>query len=100
MQDSRDVLLGLTGRDFTIVAASKAAMRGVTILKATDDKTRKLSDHTIMAYAGEAGDTGKYRPLCLMGCSHHGRAQLTWILSAIRGIHTSKYRLVRYAPRL
>ena len=55
----RDVLLGLTGRDFTIIAASKAAMRGVTILKATDDKTRQLSDHTVMAYAGEAGDTGR-----------------------------------------
>ena len=55
----RDVLLGLTGRDFTIIAASKAAMRGVTILKATDDKTRQLSEHTVIAYAGEAGDTGK-----------------------------------------
>lgn len=55
---TRDVLLGLTGHDFTIIAASKAAMRGVTILKATDDKTRQLSDHTVMAYAGEAGDTG------------------------------------------
>ncbi|KAI9729059.1 MAG: Proteasome subunit beta type-2 [Chrysothrix sp. TS-e1954] len=52
------VLLGLTGKDFTIIAASKAAMRGPTILKATDDKTRQLSDHTIMAYSGEAGDTG------------------------------------------
>ena len=48
----------MTGRDFTIVAASKAAMRGVTILKANDDKTRTLSDYTVMAYAGEAGDTG------------------------------------------
>jgi len=33
-------------------------MRGATILKATDDKTRKLSEHCIMAYSGEAGDTG------------------------------------------
>lgn len=33
-------------------------MRGATVLKATDDKTRKLSEHCIMAYSGEAGDTG------------------------------------------
>ncbi|KAL9092482.1 MAG: hypothetical protein Q9159_000829 [Coniocarpon cinnabarinum] len=55
-----EVLLGLTGRDFTVVASSKAAMRGVTILKANDDKTRKLSDHTVMAYSGEAGDTVQF----------------------------------------
>jgi hypothetical protein len=54
---SREVLLGITGKDFTIVAASKAAMRGATILKATDDKTRELNKHTLMAFVGEAGDT-------------------------------------------
>ena len=54
----REVLLGITGKDFTLIAASKAAMRGVTILKATDDKTRVLNKHTLMAFSGEAGDTG------------------------------------------
>ncbi|KAG9759847.1 hypothetical protein KCU95_g19855, partial [Aureobasidium melanogenum] len=39
---ARDVLLGITGKDFTIIAASKAAMRGATVLKASDDKTRPL----------------------------------------------------------
>lgn len=53
----REVLLGITGKDFTIVAASKAAMRGATILKASDDKTRALNQHTLMAFSGEAGDT-------------------------------------------
>jgi hypothetical protein len=33
-------------------------MRGVTILKATDDKTKILNSHTMMAYSGESGDTG------------------------------------------
>jgi hypothetical protein len=33
-------------------------MRGVTILKAEDDKTKLLNPHTLMAYSGEAGDTG------------------------------------------
>lgn len=35
-------------------------MRGATILKATDDKTRALSDHTLLAYSGEAGDTVQF----------------------------------------
>jgi 20S proteasome subunit beta 4 len=52
-----EVLLGIRGKDFTIIASSKAAMRGPTILKATDDKTRPLNDHNLMAYSGEAGDT-------------------------------------------
>jgi 20S proteasome subunit beta 4 len=50
--------LGITGKDFTIIAASKAAMRGATILKASDDKTRALNKHTLLAFSGEAGDTG------------------------------------------
>lgn len=54
---NREVLLGITGKDFTIIAASKAAMRGATILKASDDKTRALSKNTLMAFSGEAGDT-------------------------------------------
>ncbi|MCJ1405166.1 Proteasome subunit beta type-4 [Xylographa trunciseda] len=57
---SLEVLLGLTGKDFTIVAASKAAMRGATILKASDDKTRELNSHTLMAFTGEAGDTVQF----------------------------------------
>jgi 20S proteasome subunit beta 4 len=60
---SREVLLGITGKDFTLIAASKAAMRGATILKAADDKTRQLNKHTLMAFSGEAGDTGWW-PRC------------------------------------
>lgn len=56
----REVLLGITGKDFTIIAASKAAMRGATILKATDDKTRELNQHNLMAFSGEAGDTSTF----------------------------------------
>ena len=33
-------------------------MRGATILKASDDKTRVLNTHTLMTFSGEAGDTG------------------------------------------
>ena len=42
------------------MAASKAAMRGATILKASDDKTRALTQHTLMAFSGEAGDTVQF----------------------------------------
>ena len=61
----REVLLGITGKDFTIIAASKAAMRGASILKVNDDKTRTLNKQTLMAFVGEAGDTGrvKHTPL-------------------------------------
>ncbi|XMA09579.1 hypothetical protein WAI453_002370 [Rhynchosporium graminicola] len=52
-----EVLLGITGKDFTLIACSKAAMRGATVLKASDDKTRPLNKHTLMAFSGEAGDT-------------------------------------------
>jgi len=55
-----EVLLGITGKDFTIMAASKAAMRGATILKASDDKTRELNSHSLMAFSGEAGDTVQF----------------------------------------
>lgn len=34
-------------------------MRGATILKASDDKTRALNKHTLMAFSGEAGDTSE-----------------------------------------
>ena len=52
-----EVLLGITGRDFVLIAASKAAMRGATILKSSDDKTRPLNKHNLLAFSGEAGDT-------------------------------------------
>ncbi len=52
-----EVLLGITGKDYVLVAASKAAMRGATILKSSDDKTRPLNKHNLIAFSGEAGDT-------------------------------------------
>ncbi|KAK8047634.1 proteasome core particle subunit beta 4 [Apiospora saccharicola] len=53
----KEVLLGITGKDFTLIAASKATMRGPTIIKAADDKTRALNKSTMIAFSGEAGDT-------------------------------------------
>lgn len=68
----REILLGITGKDFTLIAASKAAMRGATILKASDDKTRQLNKHTLVAFSGEAGDTSKPSPDAKAGISSAG----------------------------
>ena len=35
-------------------------MRGVTVLNAHDDKTKTLNSHTMMAFAGESGDTSMH----------------------------------------
>ncbi|KAK2067905.1 hypothetical protein P8C59_001604 [Phyllachora maydis] len=37
-----------------------AAMRGATVLKTSDDKTRQLNKHTLVAFSGEAGDTVQF----------------------------------------
>ncbi|EFX03255.1 proteasome component [Grosmannia clavigera kw1407] len=54
------VLLGITGKDFTLVAASKAVMRGPTIIAARDNKTRQPNKHTLLAFSGEPGDTVQF----------------------------------------
>lgn len=52
-----DIILGVTTKDGVVLATSKAAVRGISVLKATDDKTMALNDHSLMAFTGEAGDT-------------------------------------------
>jgi len=77
-----EVLLGITGKDFTLVAASNAAMRGVTILKTEDDKTRSLNRHTLMAYVGEAGDTVQFAEYIQANVQLYGmRNDSNWQLS-------------------
>lgn len=55
-----DVILGIRVHDSVIIATSRAATRGISILKATDDKTRILNKHNLVAYTGEAGDTVQF----------------------------------------
>ena len=93
----REVLLGITGKDFTLIAASKAAMRGATILKATDDKTRELSKHTLMAFSGEAGDTGTVSSAsCLLRWFAHTKP----LRSSIRRVYSSQHPAVFDAERV
>lgn len=55
-----DIILGIRILDATIIATSKAATRGISVLKDTDDKTRKLNTHNLIAYTGESGDTVQF----------------------------------------
>lgn len=55
-----EVLLGVTGPDFVLVASNKTAVRGVTIFKHSDEKTRVLNEHTLMLFSGESGDTTQF----------------------------------------
>lgn len=55
-----DIILGIRLSDCTLLATSKAFTRGISILKQTDDKTRKLNSHNLIAFTGEAGDTVQF----------------------------------------
>ena len=52
--------MGIRVQDGTIIASSKAFTRGISILKNTDDKTRELNKHNLIAFTGEAGDTVQF----------------------------------------
>jgi hypothetical protein len=41
-------------------ATNKAAVRGVTVLNQTDDKSRTLNQHNLLLFAGEPGDTVQF----------------------------------------
>lgn len=55
-----DIILGIKVLDATIIATSRAATRGISVLKDTDDKTRSLNTHNLIAYTGESGDTVQF----------------------------------------
>lgn len=52
-----DIILGIRLKDATLLATSKAFTRGISVLKATDNKTIDLNTHNTMAFTGESGDT-------------------------------------------
>lgn len=55
-----DILLGIKVKDSVIMATSKAVTRGISVLKADDDKTRQLTPHCLMGFTGEPGDTVQF----------------------------------------
>jgi len=70
-------------------------MRGPTVLKATDDKTRPLNKHTLMAYSGEAGDTGTFRTTSILLIRN---TDIT--CSPIRGVRPSQHPALQQAQLL
>ena len=52
-----ECLFGITGKDFTLVAADTTSARSIVVMKGTEDKSRRLNDHTVMLFTGEPGDT-------------------------------------------
>ena len=70
-------------------------MRGATILKASDDKTKELNRHTLMAFSGEAGDTGILRTRL-----SDGQTPLTYRRqSSLQSISKRMYSYTRCAMR-
>jgi len=68
-------------------------MRGATILKASDDKTRELNKHTLMAFSGEAGDTSTFA----VSSSLPSNLADVYVSSSIRRIHPSKRSTLLHA---
>ncbi|KAG2217805.1 hypothetical protein INT45_005635 [Circinella minor] len=52
-----ECLFGITGKDYTLVAADTTSARSIVVMKGTEDKSRRLNDHTVMLFTGEPGDT-------------------------------------------
>ena len=51
-----DTLIGLTGKDFVLVAADTAAARSIVVFKNDEDKILELDSHKLLASSGPPGD--------------------------------------------
>jgi len=51
-----DCLIGIVGKDFTLVAADASAARGIMVFKTTEDKILELDEFKLLAAAGPVGD--------------------------------------------
>lgn len=55
-----EALIGITGKDFVLVAADNVVARSIVVMKSGEDKSRDLNSHVTMVYSGEAGDTVQF----------------------------------------
>lgn len=55
-----EALIGITGKDFVLLAADRVAARSIVVMKGTEDKFRPLSKHVSMTYCGEPGDAVQF----------------------------------------
>lgn len=51
-----DTLIGIVGKDFTLIAADATAVRSIVIFKKDEDKILQLDSHKLLAAAGPIGD--------------------------------------------
>lgn len=52
-----EALIGITGADYTLLAADQTAARSIVVMKSTESKFRDLGTSLALAYCGEPGDT-------------------------------------------
>ena len=52
-----ETLIGLVGKDFVMTATDMSAVQSIVVFKTDEDKSRHLTDHIVLAFCGEAGDT-------------------------------------------
>jgi len=52
-----ETLYGIVGADFVLTASDTAAARSILLYKNNEDKSRALSDRSLLLYSGESGDT-------------------------------------------
>ncbi|KAJ3136529.1 Proteasome subunit beta type-4 [Irineochytrium annulatum] len=56
----QEVLLGIVGKDFVLTASDSTSARSIVVQKQGEDKSRKLNDHNVVLFSGEAGDTVQF----------------------------------------
>lgn len=47
--------IGITGKDYVIIAADTTAARSIVKMKIDEDKIKQVSPQLLMAYSGEPG---------------------------------------------
>lgn len=52
-----DFLIGIVGKDFTLMAADCSQARSIVVMKKDMDKSVTISDNTLMLTSGEVGDS-------------------------------------------
>lgn len=55
-----EVLIGVRGPGYVLLASNLNQVRGITVMKPDDDKSRVLNAHNLMLYSGEPGDTVQF----------------------------------------
>ncbi|KAJ2226812.1 Proteasome subunit beta type-4 [Coemansia sp. RSA 485] len=55
-----DALFAIAGKDFVISVSDTSNARSIVRMKNNQDKTYKLSSHTLLAACGESGDTANF----------------------------------------